>query len=95
MLKDFGERENSRVRDLVLMLDAELLSPTRLAAVVSDVWTERDAAAPPTAFPGLPTSWPQRYERLGAENEIDPPSFHAAAERAAALWRAMFPPESL
>jgi Nucleotidyl transferase AbiEii toxin, Type IV TA system len=96
MLKDFGERENSRVRDLadlMLMLDAELLSPRRLAAVASDVWMERDAAAPPTVFPQLPTSWPPRYERLAAENEIDPPSFHAAAERAAALWRAMFSPE--
>jgi hypothetical protein len=97
MLKDFGERENSRVRDLadlMLLLDAELLTPTRLAAVVRDVWAERDAVTPPTVFPVLPTIWPQRYERLAAENEIDPPSFDAAAERAAALWRAMFPSAS-
>jgi len=97
MLKDFGERENSRVRDLadlMLMLDAELLSPTRLAVVVTDVWTERDAAPPPAAFPELPTSWPQGYDRLAAENEIAPRSFDAAAERAAALWRAMFAPTS-
>ena len=97
MLKDFRERENSSVRDLadlMLMLDAGLLSPTRLAAVVTDVWTEREATSPPTSLPELPTSWPQRYERLAAENEIDPRSFDAAAERAAALWRAMFPRES-
>jgi hypothetical protein len=97
MLKDFGERENSRVRDLadlMLMLDAELLTPTRLATVVRNVWAERDAVTPPAVFPVLPTIWPQRYERLAAENEIDPPSFDAAAERAAALWRAMVPSES-
>lgn len=97
MLKDFGERENSRVRDLadvMLMLDADLLSPTRLATVVTEVWAERDGVAPPAAFPDLPTSWPARYERLAAENDIDPGSFDIAFEHAAALWRAMFPPPS-
>jgi len=96
MLKDFGERENSRVRDLadlMLMLDAGLLSAIQLAGVVTDVWGEREAATPPAAFPELPPSWPERYERLAAENGIDPPSFAAAAERAAELWGEMFPPE--
>jgi len=46
------------------MLHADLLSATRLAEVVTNVWAERDAAAPPAAFPDLPTSWPQRYERM-------------------------------
>lgn len=97
MLKDFGERENSRVRDLadlMLMLDAGLLSPRLLTMAVADVWAERNSAAPPPAFPELPTSWPSRYERLAAENGVEPPSFTAAAERAAALWRAMFPPST-
>jgi hypothetical protein len=96
MLKDFGERENSRVRDLadlMLMLDDGLLSAEQLTAVVADVWAERDDAAPPAVLPDLPTSWPERYERLAAENEIEPASFAAAAERAATLWRSMFPPE--
>lgn len=75
------------------MLDARLLSTTRLAAVVADVWTERDRAAPPPAFPGLPGSWPKRYEHLAAENGINPPSFTAAADRAATLWREMLPPQ--
>ncbi len=94
MLKDFGERENSRVRDLadlMLMLNARLLSAAQLADVVNDVWAERDATAPPATFPDLPTSWPGRYEPMAAANDIDPPSFTAAASRAAALWREMFP----
>lgn len=94
MLKDFGERENSRVRDLadlMLMLDAELLSADRLAEVVTAVWAERDGTDPPAALPILPPSWPARYERLAAENEIEPAAFVAAADRTAALWRAMFP----
>lgn len=95
MLKDFGARENSRVRDLadvMLMLDADLLSPSQLVAVVTEVWAERDGATPPGAFPDLPTSWPRRYEVLAAENDINPRSFAAAADQAAALWRKMFPP---
>ncbi len=94
MLKDFGERENSRVRDLadlMLMLNARLLSAAQLADVVTDVWGERDLTAPPATFPDLPTSWPGRYEPMAAANDIDPPSFTAAASRAAALWREMFP----
>jgi hypothetical protein len=97
MLKDFGERENSRVRDLadlMLMLDADLLSATQLAAVVTGVWDEREATTPPAVFPDLPLSWPERYERLAAENDIDPPSCAAAADRAAELWGEMFPPDA-
>jgi len=93
MLRDFGDRENSRVRDLadlMLMLDAGLLDPSRVAIDVNRVWAERGAELPAT-FPALPGSWPPRYERLAAENEIEPLSFAAAAERAAELWRSMFP----
>jgi hypothetical protein len=97
MLKAFGERENSRVRDLadlMLMLNADLLSANRLAEVVTAVWTERDGSHPPAVLPTLPPSWPARYERLAAENKIEPAAFVAAADRAAALWRSMFPPAS-
>jgi hypothetical protein len=97
MLREFGDRENTRVRDLgdlMLLLHDELLSAARLASAVTDVWAERDATMPPTELPPFPPSWPQRYERLAAENEIDPPSFGDAAERAAALWREMFRRES-
>lgn len=93
MLKDFGDRENSRVRDLVdlmLLWESGLLSVSRLSVVVTAVWSERDSTAPPAIFPDLPAGWPERYERLAAENDVDPPSFVAAAARAAELWDAMF-----
>lgn len=89
MLKDFGDRENSRVRDLVdlmLLREHDLLSVPDLAAAVTAVWMEREATAPPAAFPDLPASWPQPYERLAAEHDVDPPSFTTAAARAAAMW---------
>lgn len=94
MLKDFGERENSRVRDLVdlmLLRESGLLSIAQLTPVVTAVWAERESAAPPVAFPNLPTSWLERYERLAAENEVEPTSFSVAARRAAELWADMFP----
>jgi hypothetical protein len=94
MLRDFGERENSRVRDLadlMLLQESGLLSASRLSVVVTAVWAERNSTTPPAAFPDLPASWPERYERLAAENSVDPPSFSAAAARAGELWSEMFP----
>jgi len=94
MLKDFGERENSRVRDiadLMLLRESGLLSKTLLAPAVAAVWAERESTAPPTAFPNLPASWLERYERLAAENGIEPSSFSVAPRRAAELWAEMFP----
>ena len=94
MLKDFGERENTRVRDLadiMLLIEAGLLTPSGLAESVIAVWTERTSAAPPTSFPALPPSWPTRYESLAATNGIEPPSFAEAQQQAAALWAQMFP----
>lgn len=94
MLLDFGERENSRVRDLIdlmLLQEHELLEPAVLAKTVADVWSERDNMPPPQRLPPLPVSWPARYERLAAEHHVDPPSFTDACARAAALWLEMFP----
>ena len=94
MLKDFGERENSRVRDLadlMLLRESGLLSKTLLAPAVAAVWAERESTTPPTFFPGLPASWLERYERLAAENDIEPSSFSVASRRAAELWAEMFP----
>ena len=45
MLRDFGDRENTRVRDLVdlvILTEHELLEPSALAAAVRLVWSERD-----------------------------------------------------
>ncbi len=93
MLKDFGDRDNSRVRDLVdlmLLSEHDLLSVAKLAAAVTEVWAEREGTKPPAGLPTLPASWPDAYERLAAEHEVDPLSFATAAQRAAELWAEMF-----
>jgi hypothetical protein len=57
MVKDFGTRENSRVRDLVdlvILLEHNLLDPPRVAAAAWQVWRERDGTLPPAMLPPLP-----------------------------------------
>lgn len=96
MLRDFGERENSRVRDLldlVILVEHDLLTPARTAAAVRTVWLERDRSEPPTEIPPLPDSWPNRYERIAIDHDIDAQAYPAAAARVTHLWNQMFPGE--
>lgn len=96
MLRDFGDRENSRVRDLVdlaLLIEHDLLDTTRLAEAAAQVWAERDATAPPSSLPSLPATWPERYERLAADHNLSTSSFAAAVEAVERLWADMFPTE--
>ena len=93
MTKDFGDRENTRVRDLAdLMLFREhgLLDPHTLASAVTTVWSERYGTRPPAELPALPASWRRRYEQLAADYALQPSSFPAAEELAAELWAQMF-----
>ena len=94
MSKDFGDRENSRVRDLVdlvILREHELLEPPDLASELRDVWEERNGSDPPPQLPDLPGSWRLRYERQAAELDLDTASFPAAVEIVVALWAEMFP----
>lgn len=96
MLRGLGDRENTRVRDLVdlvILSEHDLLEPSALAAAVQLVWGERDGVGPPALFSPLPTSWPDRYEQLAAEHELSTTSFSAAVATMATLWAAMFPTE--
>ena len=75
MTRDYGDRENSRVRDLVdlmLLREHELLRVPALTDAVIAVWAEREGEPPPQRLPALPSGWPARYERLAAEHDLDP-----------------------
>jgi hypothetical protein len=96
MLKDFGDRENTRVRDLVdlvILCEQRLLDPCRLAAAARRVWSERDGVPPPASLPPFAGSWPDRYERLVAEHDLRAASFPAAVAVVTALWTEMFSPD--
>jgi hypothetical protein len=94
MLKDFGERDNTRVRDLVdlvILSEHELLEPLKLAVAARLVWSERDGGDPPMALPALANSWVERYERLAAEHELHTTAFPAAVAVVTGLWVEAFP----
>ena len=94
MLRVVGDRENTRVRDLVdliILTEHDMLDPARLASPVRDVWAERDGVPPPAELPALPASWPERYERLAAEHDMQTTTFDAAVARVEAMWSDMFP----
>jgi hypothetical protein len=96
MLRDFGDRENSRVRDLVdlvLLIEHGLLSAPTVAAFARQVWAERDGIEPPPGLAALPESWLERYERLAAEHDLDTQTFTAAQALVGRLWAEMFPSE--
>ncbi len=96
MLRDFGDRENSRVRDLVdlvILIEHGLLDPMTVAAAGRQVWSERDGARPPAVLPPLPESWPGRYERHATDHALEARSFPVAVALVAALWAEMFPTE--
>ena len=89
MLRDFGDRENSRVRDLVdlvLLVELDLLDVGKLRAALAQVWAERESRAPSTELPPLPSSWPARYELVAAELDLATSSFVDAQVILAGLW---------
>lgn len=94
MLRDFGDRDNSRVRDLVdlvILVELDMLTPAKVAVMTKDVWTERDGIDPPLELPSLPVSWPTRYERLAADLDLENSTFPAAVALIQRLWADMFP----
>ncbi len=89
MIFDFGDRENSRVRDLVdlvILIEHELLHTDELGAHINGVWRERNNDSPPSALPEFPETWPSRYERLAAEHDLNVSSFEAATPLVQQLW---------
>jgi hypothetical protein len=96
MTKDFGERENSRVRDLVdrvILHEQGLLSAGPVAVAVMRVWSERESAAPPADLPQPPRGWDERYGALAAELGLRAQTLSEAAAVITALWAEMFPTE--
>lgn len=94
MLREYGDRDNTRVRDLVdlvILTEHDLLEPSALAVATRLVWSERDGVSPPTTLPSLPPSWLGRYERLVAGHNVKAMSFPVAVSTIVAMWAEMFP----
>jgi hypothetical protein len=93
MLRQFSDRENTRVRDLadlVILAERGLIDPARTAAAVRQVFAERTTDLPSTLLP-LPAGWPERYEKIAREHGIAAAEFGEATEVLVNFWRTMFP----
>jgi hypothetical protein len=94
MTRDYGDRENSRVRDLldlVILIEHRMITPRAVRVAAVAVWEERDAAAPPRHLPPFPPSWPGRYQELAANHDVDAQTYPRAALLVHGLWVEMFP----
>lgn len=94
MTRDFGDRENTRVRDLldvVLLIENDLLNPGAVADAARAVWAERNRSAPPRLLPSLPTSWPARYEQLADAYHGEARTFLQAVTLVQNLWAQKHP----
>jgi hypothetical protein len=89
MLRTFDGRQNTRVRDLVdlvIFIERGMVDPAVLAAAIERVWREYQDADPPTQFPRLPESWPERYEEFAATLDLKARSFPVAFALVGRLW---------
>ena len=95
MKRDFGDRPNTRVRDLVdivILAEHGLLAPAALMAEVVRVWEQRDGTSPPAVLPPLPGSWLDRYETMARELGLGTIDYGSAVAMVATLWSEMFAP---
>lgn len=91
MARDHGDRENTRVRDLVdlvILIEAGMLDPGKLRPAVVGVWGERDRSAPPERFAAPPANWASPFERMAADADLQHARLGSAAELAGELWTA-------
>jgi len=91
--RDYSDRDNSRVRDLVdvvLLLEHDALDAKKVADAARAVWAERDNSTPPAVLPPLPDDWPDRYHRLASQHDLQTTSFGDARGHVDALWSQMF-----
>jgi Nucleotidyl transferase AbiEii toxin, Type IV TA system len=92
MARDFGDRENSRVRDLldlVILIENELLAPDAVADQARAVWSERNGTEPPRHLPPLPSSWPARYQQLVDDHDVEARTYPEAVALVEGLWTHM------
>ncbi|HEY0637423.1 MAG TPA: nucleotidyl transferase AbiEii/AbiGii toxin family protein [Pseudonocardiaceae bacterium] len=98
LCRQYGDRENTRVRDLVdlvLLLEHDQLDMSSVAMSAVQVWRERDDTVPPRALPTLPESWPVLYEARAAEYDLHAQSYDTASALMRRLWADMFPNQEI
>lgn len=87
MTVDRGERENSRVKDLVdiLLLIETGLDKERVSLSLKNTFRRRGEVPVPHHPPNAPDSWRQPFKQMAAECGLDT-DFDKALESVSAYW---------
>lgn len=89
LTRDFGERPNTRIKDLVdlvLLVDSGLRPDQTLLTVVRHVFAVRATHPVPTALPDPPPSWRHGYPTLAAELTVSAAELPDAMNLVRSFW---------
>lgn len=89
LVRTYGDRPSSRVKDLVdllLFIDLGVEPVAELADAVAEVFTARGGHGPPQEIPDPPTGWEPRYAELAQDLRLAAPTIDAAIARLRAFW---------
>lgn len=87
--RDYGERPNTRVRDLVdmvLLIDEGLEPDVRCVRIVEHLFKVRGTHPVPNEVPDPPAGWESGYATLSAHLEIAESTLEMAVARVRAFW---------
>ncbi len=87
--KDYGERANSRSRDLpdmVLLIESGLTPDGELYDVVKHVFDTRNTHSIPADLPDAPALWARSYEELTRDLDVGPRTLDEAVQAVREFW---------
>lgn len=89
--KSYGERQNTRVRDMadmVLLVEEGLLPDPQLFSQVEHVFDVRATHPVPLEFPDPPPNWEGHYEQIVEELDVRAKKLDQAVDEIGAFWAA-------
>ena len=89
LTRDYGNRPNTRVRDLVdlvLLLENEYLDDDRCRVAIRTTFDQRGTHEPPSDLGDPPGGWTDDYAALVADLDIEADSLHTAFNLVRSWW---------
>lgn len=89
LTRDYGNRPNTRVKDLVdlvLLIESGLAADTTLVGAVRHVFSIRATHPMPDVLPDAPPDWADTYPLLAADLTMTSPRLEAALDRVRVFW---------
>lgn len=87
--KSYGDRPNTRVRDIadmVLLVEDGLVPDARQFSLVEHVFAVRKTHAVPMELPDPPPNWETKYEEIVEELDVQPRTLDQAVETVGTFW---------